>query len=328
MRFFQRRGYWYVRRGSRDVSLRSKDRGEAERNYALLIEEENKERGATITMAELYPEYAATLEGRRSHNAAVSYWRCHLGEVFGYLRPDGIPDRIVAQYEKDKLAQGLEPGTVRSHLQFLRFSLSYARKKRLCLHPSHIPITVNGKPRAVWLTREEARRLVDAARLPHIKLAILLMLHTAARHEAICELRWEQVDFEAGLIDLGGRGRQKRRAVVPMNRTLRAALQDARQGARTPYVVEWAGQRVKRVSTAFETARVAAGVPHVTPHDVRRSAARFLVEAGVQLGVVSALLGHTNTRITEAVYARFSPQYLRNAVEALEDVMPRERKKG
>lgn len=51
---------------------------------------------------------------------------------------------------------------------------------------------------------------------------------------------------------------RKGRAVVPMNAGLRAALSAAREGARTDYVVEWAGEPVKSIKTGFYAAVEAA----------------------------------------------------------------------
>jgi integrase len=45
--------------------------------------------------------------------------------------------------------------------------------------------------------------------------------------------------------------------------------------------------------------------------------ATLLVRAGVPLIEVSKLLGHKDSRITERVYAKFSPDYLKKATEAL-----------
>jgi integrase len=43
-----------------------------------------------------------------------------------------------------------------------------------------------------------------------------------------------------------------------------------------------------------------------------------MAEAGVPMAEIAQYLGHTDSRITERVYARFSPTYLRGAVGALD----------
>jgi len=103
-----------------------------------------------------------------------------------------------------------------------------------------------------------------------------------------------------------------------MLRTARAALQEARQGALTPWVIEWAGRPVKSVKRGLSVAARRAGLEHVSPHDLRRSAAIHMVEDGVSISEISQFLGHSNERVTYQTYARFQIDYLRRAAEALE----------
>ena len=49
-----------------------------------------------------------------------------------------------------------------------------------------------------------------------------------------------------------------------------------------------------------------AGVPHGTPHDMRHTAASWLVQAGVDLYRVQALLGHEKPTTTQR-YAHLAP---------------------
>jgi integrase len=43
-----------------------------------------------------------------------------------------------------------------------------------------------------------------------------------------------------------------------------------------------------------------------------------MAEAGIGMAEIAQFLGHSDSRTTERVYARFSPDYLRKAAEALE----------
>jgi integrase len=103
-----------------------------------------------------------------------------------------------------------------------------------------------------------------------------------------------------------------------MLRTARAALQEARQGALTDWVIEWAGKPVKSVKRGLRVAAQRAGLEHVSPHDLRRSAAIHLAEDGISMEEIAQLLGHSNVNTTRQIYARFSSDYLRKAAEALE----------
>ncbi|WP_205754590.1 tyrosine-type recombinase/integrase [Pseudarthrobacter sp. NamB4] len=46
-----------------------------------------------------------------------------------------------------------------------------------------------------------------------------------------------------------------------------------------------------------------AGVPRITPHDLRHSAASFAVSAGAEVKVVQKMLGHSSAALTLNTYA-------------------------
>jgi integrase len=48
-----------------------------------------------------------------------------------------------------------------------------------------------------------------------------------------------------------------------------------------------------------------------------RTAAVWMAEAGVPMPEIAQCLGHRNSRTTERVYARYSPDYLQGAARAL-----------
>jgi integrase len=103
-----------------------------------------------------------------------------------------------------------------------------------------------------------------------------------------------------------------------MTNAARAALEAAHKGRQSEFVIEWAGRRVASVKRAFREACAKAGLEGVTPHVLRHTAAVWMIEAGASITEVSQYLGHTDTRVTYRVYARHSPEHLRNAAKALE----------
>ncbi|RYE61451.1 MAG: site-specific integrase, partial [Oxalobacteraceae bacterium] len=50
---------------------------------------------------------------------------------------------------------------------------------------------------------------------------------------------------------------------------------------------------------------------------MRHSAAVWMAEAGTPMSQIARFLGHTDSAITERVYARFSPTFLAGAAESL-----------
>ena len=166
---------------------------------------------------------------------------------------------------------------------------------------------------------QEAQRLLDAASMPHSKLFIRLALATAGRASALLELTWDRVDLDARRIDLRDPNRprtRKGRARVPINDSLFDALMEAKESATSPYVIEWGGERVLSVKKGVSAAARRAGVK-CSPHVLRHTAAVWMAEDGVPMQQIAQYLGHDDSRTTERVYARFSPDYLRDAAKAL-----------
>lgn len=137
---------------------------------------------------------------------------------------------------------------------------------------------------------------------------------------AILDLTWDRVDFDHGTVDFRPMGRHqtnKRRVIVPMNATARAALLEAKAGALTDYVIEYGEKPVASVKTAIrETAR-RAGV-QCSPHVFRHTAGVWMAQADVPMQKIAQYLGHTSERMTFSVYGRYSPSFMRDAGAALE----------
>lgn len=74
---------------------------------------------------------------------------------------------------------------------------------------------------------------------------------------------------------------------------------------------------MKCIRKGFLQAVINAGLSGVTIHTLRHSAAVHMAESGISMDEISQYLGHSNTSITASVYARFSPQHLAKAAEAL-----------
>ena len=245
-----------------------------------------------------------------------------IGPAFGPLRPEDITKTLCRQHAAERRVLGRSEHTVHGELRLLRTIVNWAAKAKLIEHAPHIWLPSFPAARDRHLTRDEIEKLLGAADLPHIRLFIILAISTAGRRSAILELQWNRIDFERGLIHLHDPARQrtsKGRAIVPMNDSARAALAEAKAGAISDYVVEWAGAPVKSVRRSLDTALNRAGLKTKQDgaHLLRHSAAVLMAEAGIPMSEISQYLGHSSTAVTEKIYARYSPHYLAKAAASL-----------
>jgi integrase len=309
---------WWEHGKRRRYRLKASRREDADREALDLIRRTIEAPREGVTVNDLWSAYCRDRQGRRVAEAMRHEWKA-LGPHFGHFRPDQVTAELCRKYAAKRRKAGKHDGTIWTELGHLRTVFLWAHRQRLIDFAPPVERPPKPAPRERFLTRAEAERLVASATQPHIRLAILLMLATAARVGAILELKWSRIDFERGLVDLRASdiGPRKGRAIVPMNDGLRAALLTAKEAALSEYVVEWAGGPVRSVKTGFNAACRAAGLK-VTPHDLRRTAARLMVEAGVSIEEVAQYLGHTNPQVTFRVYGRFSPTHLRKAASVLD----------
>lgn len=148
-----------------------------------------------------------------------------------------------------------------------------------------------------WLTPEELAALLNATKSPHIRLFILLGITTGARPDAILDLKWDAIDFNAKRIHLNPNGRaqtSKHRPVMPLQDVLWTELQQAwenemelaqvwrsrSKGRPTSgYVVSYGGYPLGSIKKAFARAVEAAGLDRdVVPYTLRHTAASWLAQ--------------------------------------------------
>lgn len=274
-----------------------------------------------LTVSEIWQLYQHDLADRPTGRKLPSFGRQVLPH-FGHYRPDQITTEMCRAYNAARTAKGMSQGTVHTELGHLRSALTFAVKRGMIDRAPSIERPSKPMPKERWLTPEEVASLVDAASSPHIALAIHLLFATGGRIGAILDLTWDRVDLERGIINLrlSDAKTRKGRAIVPMNRGIRAALQTAKNAALSDYVIEYAGQQVGSIRKGFEGAVTRAVLADVTLHTIRHSAAVQMVSSGVPIEKVAQFLGHSNSSITFHTYARFAPSHLADAAEVLDFV--------
>lgn len=279
------------------------------------------------TVADLWSSYCLDKEGRSVVTTMGYTWKA-LAPRFGKIEGEAVTVADCRAYVGERraartkqLPEGASDGSIHTELGHLRSVLVWAFKNRMIAHAPYIERPRKPEPKEGYLTRAEVTRLIEAANVPHVELAILLMIGTGARNAAALELTWDRVDFERKMIQLRNpfdRARRKGRATVPMNDRLMEALKHAHGLAQSPYVIEWSGGPVKSIKKGIKTAGTAIGRPDASPHMLRHSAAVWLAEDGHSMDEIAQFLGHENSAITFKTYARYSPDHLRRLAASLE----------
>lgn len=275
------------------------------------------------TVGDIYKAYVVDREKDGKLIATFrDNWKA-LAPRFAALKVADVNADVCRDYATARAKQGRSTGTIWTELTRLRSAINWAFKRRVITSCPYVWVPVKPAPKQRVLTQEEIWRLTDAATAPHVKLFIGLALATGGRSEAIVGLKWDQVDFgdgEDGTIDLREKEVvnpltkkvRKGRAIVPMSAEIRAMLTVAKTLALTDYVVEWDGAPVKKIRKGFTAAVERAGLgSDVTPHVLRHTVASAATDAGVPMLKISRFLGHRDSMTTEKIYAKSSPDSLR-----------------
>lgn len=332
----ERNGHWYVQwwdgasGRARRVACGTKSQTAARRFLAeFRVSADTVPAPEAPTIGAILDGYAANREKTR-HSPTLKYDVAALKRHLEYMPADLMnaaqsevycnarrtePPRIAsAKYRTTP--RPMSDGTLIRELGTLRTALAWAVREKWIASAPDVRRPSAPPARERWLTHAEYDELLKEAKAPHVRLFIALAAYTGARMGALLELTWSRVDLKANLIDLGkGRGR-KRRATVPIMPDLHAELLRASEIATTPYVIERGGRQVATVKSGIRAAARRAELDGVTPHVFRHTAAAWMVQRNVPFTMISQWLGNTEVMI-ERVYGHHSPEWLRQAAEAL-----------
>jgi integrase len=308
---------WHDEHGRHRHSLGTADRPSAEA-AARAFWSRRSTRGGVHTVGEAVRYYLDKKADIASIKRAKQAWQA--AESFWNTMAIGRVDKpMAADYRKHRAH--CRAVTVRNELAVIRAALNLCEEDKLIEKAPFVQMPSLPAAGIRHLSKAQFRTLLEGTEKgsPHIALFMRLAIATGARMTALLELTWAQVDFDAGLIFLNPQDRvqtSKGRATVPINDQLRPALVEAKKAAQSDYVIEHHDKRVGSIKTAWRAAVRRSGVI-ATPHMLRHSAACWMAEAGQPMAVIAQYLGHSDSRITERTYARFSPTFLKGASEAL-----------
>ena len=306
---------WWDEAGRHRHSLGTADLATAEAE-ARAVWQRRTLGGDVHTVGAVVERYLEAKSGIASIQRAKVAWKA--AKPFWDKLPIARVDKKSAERYREKRAH-CRNITVRNELAVIRAALNWAKKEKLIQEAPFIQMPPIPPTTVGHLTKEQFRKVVEASIAPHVKLFLQVAVGTGARTNAILDLTWDRVHFDTGLIELNPRDRvqtSKYRATVPMNKQLRAALEEAKEGAMSDFVIEHGREKVASIKKGFAAACRRAGVK-ATPHMLRHSAAVWMAEAGTPMTQIAKFLGHTDSAITERVYARFTPAFLANAAESL-----------
>ena len=274
-----------------------------------------------VTLGELLDKYLRhirSIRKKRNYASEKAAWK-HVLEFFSRsILISKIGEGEIEAYRLKRSKEGAAVATINRELINLSASMSWAvRKGMLDRKPIfRWPNPHNERDR--FLSKEEAHRLLESCD-QRIVLVVQTAMFTGMRLGEILKMDWSWVDKQNRMINIPpsatktGRGRH-----VPISNDMNLVLEEAhkRKVKRCSYVFHLSGKAMPAyaISNRWRTTVLKAGLKGVRLHDLRHTAASWLVMAGVDLYTVATILGHQDLAMTKR-YAHLAPGHLRDAIK-------------
>lgn len=316
---------WTENGRSRERSTGTADRDQAEKAFGEWLQARGRKNGpsdpAEVLVTDILTDYATErgpkVVAPRVIGCAISamtpFWE---GVAVGEVTPKTCSRYVDWRERSDN--------TARRELAVLQAAINWGYKNGKLTRPVAVTLPAMPASRKRWLTRQEAAKLIRAARTEkarlYLPLFILIGLYTGRRKEAILSLRWPQVDLERGVIDFELPGRQrtkKQRGAVPIPRKLLPHLKRARlRGTEMGYVLHINGNPIGDIKKGFAAACERAGIEDATPHTLRHTAASWRMQDGTETTKAAKFLAMSEKMLIDT-YGHLHPDHMRDAAEAM-----------
>ena len=302
-----------IKSGGRIVKTKTFTTKKAAKTWAKRIEGDMEMMAAlglpNMTFPELLDAYFLEFTGKdTTQPSRLEWWRNVIGEKrLTDIEPALIREAL-ALFAKDH-----KPATVNRYKAALSGVLKFAINKgwlikNPCKTVAALP--VNNKI-VRWLDDGERGRLLascDRSEWPKMKLLVLMALGTGARKSELLNLRWSDIDFGRKVARLADSKNTEPRT-MPLPKPVIGELTRWREvGTGLVFPSD------KKPSQPFEFRKhwdkllINAGVENFRFHDLRHSAASYLVMSGATLHETAAILGHKSLATTQR-YAHLSTDH-------------------
>jgi integrase len=249
----------------------------------------------------------------------------HVAPALGNVRLSKLTPAHLQGFYCSKLDSGLSPRTVqyihvvlhRALKQALRWGLT-VRNVAEAVDPPRVP-----KKEITPLSPGQARAFLEAVRGDRLEALYVLAIHTGMRQGELFNLRWDDVDLDAGVLRVRGTKTTRSRRTVTLSETALDALRSHLE--RQLGEIDKAGSLWRENGLVFATAigtplsrqnltqrsfkplLEKAGLPQIRFHDLRHTCATILLSRGVHAKFVQELLGHATIAITLDTYSHVLP---------------------
>jgi len=282
---------------------------------------DDKEEKKSFNLEELLKLYKAELEIQGQTPRTIKTYTFFIKKFLEFLQKKGVdPYSLEKRHLKEFLLRthAEKNYSIKSLYNLILALKSFLRflEREDLVKSLKLPKLPKSLPKA--LTKEEIRRLIDAADNLRDKLIIILFYATGLRVSEMRNLNVEDINFEDEfLIVRQGKGRKDR--VVPLPKKVIELLKQYLKWRDEYYLNKkenalFLNKNGKRMSYEYIEKIVRnvgkkAGIK-VTCHMLRHSFATHMLENGADIRVIQEILGHEKLSTTQ-IYTKVTTKYLK-----------------
>jgi integrase len=259
------------------------------------------------------------INGRSTVDDVKQRLRDHLLPALGHIRAAEFGSGQLKRYIAERQKQGAARATINRELAIVKraFRLAAQNDPPLVNRVPHVPTLRENNVRKGFLEHEDYRRLRDALPEP-IRPLLVVGYHTGARVGELLPLQWSQVDLAAKRIRLNpGETKNDEGRVLPIYGEMVEwlAMQKSIREEKFPsckFVFHRSGKRISSIFKNWRDARIACDLERLIFHDLRRTAIRNMIRAGISEKIAMVISGHK----TRSVFDRYNIVNDRDLTEA------------
>ena len=350
--------------------LEDRKREYDELGLAGMLSLEERERFASMPLTD-YMRYVIDRKPNLQPPTRAGYLNTIKGRFAKFFDPKGVTissltPKLIEDFIEYMAMEKLCGTTQNDYIRLLNMCLIYATKKdHILKNPmDKVDRPRKSKSKAQFYTKQEAEKLLEAARDTEIYIPVLLAIFYGLRRSEACGLLWDSIDWEndqiriehkayrdelkpgAPIIITEDMKTESSRRTLPLIPYVRDELlrhkekqKQYRKAFRDGYNQKWKdcvcvdsiGNLISpdRLTQAFSALLKKNGLRHIRFHDLRHSCASFLVANGIPIKQVQLYMGHSNYSTTADIYAHLSPEALDSSAATMQDLLaPKSEEKG
>jgi integrase len=237
-----------------------------------------------------------------------------LDNFFDGRRVNDINRETASVFIASRRKAGASNSTINNSVRLLIRMFSLARDNKKLTNVPKFEL-LKTKSRQGFLPPEQFQKLFDA--MPtNLQPMLLLLYHSGVRVGEAERIEWTAVDLAAARITLlEGETKNDASRILPLSDSLVALL------SRVKHCEGRVFPSKRAMQSAFPKACKAAGIEGLMVHDLRRSAVRNLMNAGVQQAVAMQISGHRDASVFQR-YNIIDTTQTANAMERVQRLAP------